>query len=256
MVSVAAMQTRIGLARSEASRLSDYLGNLSPAAWEHSTACDRWQVGDVVAHLVWIGEFYVTFITRALAGDLTAPPGSPKDAQYANVPAEDFYSLKAFEYRESLGDDLLPTFTRRFDELGKILEQLTPDDYERPCFYHSGNRPVWTLADLTVQELTVHAWDIQSHLEPDAHLSPECQPVLLERVVQRPQPGLKLAKRVRFELSGAVDTAYDLAPTGDGAKVEPAVNGAAESVLKWDVERFILMLYGRASFSLPINEPG
>ena len=92
MVSVAAMQTRIGLVRSESARLSNYLGNLSPAAWEHSTACDRWQVGDVVAHLVWIGEFYVTFITRALAGDLTAPPGSPKDAQYANVPAEDFYS--------------------------------------------------------------------------------------------------------------------------------------------------------------------
>ncbi len=256
MPTITEMQTRTHLVRFEAERLASYLQGLSEESWNHSTACDRWQVGDVVAHLVWIGEFYVTFITRALAGDLTAPPGSPKDAQYANVPAEDFYSLKAFEYRESLGDDLLPTFTRRFDELGKILEQLTPDDYERPCFYHSGNRPVWTLADLTVQELAVHAWDIQSHLEPDAHLSPECQPALLERVVQRPQPGLKLAKRVRFELSGAVNTAYDLAPTGDGAKVEPAVDGAAESVLKWDVERFILMLYGRASFSLPINEPG
>ena len=80
MVSVAAMQTRTHLTRSEAERLASYLQGLSEESWNHSTACDRWQVTDVVAHLVWIGEFYVTFITRALAGDLTAPPGSPKDA--------------------------------------------------------------------------------------------------------------------------------------------------------------------------------
>ena len=157
------MQTRTRLARLEAERLAAYLGTLSDAGWEHPTACDLWQVGDVVGHLVWIGEFYVTFITRALAGDVTPPPGSPRDERYAGLPPEDFYDLKAREYRDFLGNQILPTFVRRFEALSQALESLTPDDYEKPCFYHSGNRPVWTLADLTVQELAVHAWDIQSH---------------------------------------------------------------------------------------------
>ena len=77
MPTITEMQTRIGLARSESARLSDYLGNLAPAAWEHSTACDRWQVTDVVAHLVWIGEFYSIFIARALRDDLSPPPVGP-----------------------------------------------------------------------------------------------------------------------------------------------------------------------------------
>ena len=74
---VAKLDTR--LARLEAERLAAYLGTLSPEGWNHPTACDLWQVGDLVGHLVWIGEFYLTFITRALAGDVTRHrPGSPE----------------------------------------------------------------------------------------------------------------------------------------------------------------------------------
>lgn len=251
MPSATEMQTRTRLARLEAERLAGYLAGLSPEGWEQATACDRWQVADVVAHLVWIGEFYVVFIRRALAGDVTPPPGSPKDQRYAHLPPEDFYDLTAREYRRNLGDDLLLAFTRRFDELSRLLERLTPDDYERPCFYHSGNRPLWMLADLTVQELAVHAWDVQSRREPSARLSPESQPVLLERVAQRPQPALSLPQTVpapallRFELSGAVNRAYDLKLAADATVVEPAGREPAAATLSCDAGTFILMLYRR-----------
>ena len=65
MPTITEMQTRTHLARFEAERLASYLQGLSEESWNHSTACDRWQVGDVVAHLVWIGEFYSIFIARA-----------------------------------------------------------------------------------------------------------------------------------------------------------------------------------------------
>ena len=249
------MQTRTRLARFEAERLAAYLGTLSDAGWEHPTACDLWQVGDVVGHLVWIGEFYVTFITRALAGDVTPPPGSPRDERYAGLPPEDFYDLTAREYRDFLGNQILPTFVRRFEALSQALESLTPDDYEKPCFYHSGNRPVWTLADLTVQELAVHAWDIQSHAEPGIPLSPESQPVLLDRVVQRPQPAVSLAQTagspatLRFQLSGAVSRAYDFTLTQDATGIEPAGDAPAAATLSCDTETFILALYRRLSFA-------
>ncbi len=262
MVSVDGMQTRISLARSEARRLAEYLRELPSEDWRHSTACDRWQVADVTAHLVWIGEFYAIFIDRALADDLTPPPGSPKDEKYAGMPPEDFYALQAFQYRKSLADDLLPTFVRRFEELVQALEQLTPADYERPCFYHSGNRPVWTLADLTVQELAIHAWDIQSRLDPeapDARLSPASQPVLLERVLSRPLPALPLAAatsqpaRLRFELSGAVTRAYDLIPAPAASRLEPAGDATAAATLHCDTETFLLLLYRRLDLAAALS---
>ncbi len=255
MPTPAEMQTRTSLARLEAERLAAYLGTLSPEGWNHPTACDLWQVGDLVGHLVWIGEFYVSFITRALAGDVTPPPGSPRDERYAGLQPEDFYDLTAREYRDFLGNLILPTFIRRYEALSQVLESLTPDDYEKPCFYHSGNRPVWTLADLTVQELAIHAWDIRSQTEPGAPLSPESQPVLLERVVQRPQPAALLPQTaagpsiLRFQLSGAVSSAYDFALSPDATRIEPAGNAPAAATLSCDAETFILALYRRLSFA-------
>ena len=249
------MQTRTRLARLEAERLAASLGTLPKDGWNHPTACDLWQVGDLVGHLVWIGEFYVTFITRALAGDVTPPPGSPRDERYAGLPPEDFYDLTAREYRDFLGNLILPTFVRRFEALSQVLESLTPDDYEKPCFYHSGNRPVWTLADLTVQELAVHAWDIQSRTEPGTPLSPESQPILLERVVQRPQPALPLGLTsgspaiLRFQLSGAVDRAYDFILTPDATRIEVAGDAPAATTLSCDTGTFVLALYRRLSFA-------
>ena len=246
------MQTRTRLARLEAERLADYLGSLSEADWNHSTACDLWQVGDVVAHLVWIGEFYVKFVSRALAGDVSPPPGSPRDERYAGLPPEDFYNLTAREYRRRFGNDLLLAFISRFAELGVVLESVPPDSYDKPCFYHSGNRPVWTLADLTVQELAIHAWDIQSHTEPGTPLSPESQPVLLERVVQRPQPVLDIGAAapatLRFQLGGAVDRAYDLVLNRDSTLIRPADGNTAAATLSCDAETFILALYRRLTF--------
>jgi len=251
MPTLAEMQTRTRLARFEAERLASYLGGLSPEGWNHSTACDLWQVGDLAGHLVWIGEFYVKFVSRALAGDITPPAGSPRDERYAGLPPEAFYDLTAREYRQNLGHDLLPAFVRHFEELNTLLDSLTPGDYDKPCFYHSGNRPLWTLADLTIQELAVHAWDIQSHTEPGTPLSPESQLVLLDRVVQRPQPALPIEAAaegpatLRFQLSGAADRAYDIILAADSTTIQPSGSSPASVKVSCDTETFILMLYRR-----------
>ena len=260
MPTPAEMQLRARLARFETERLATYLGSLSEEGWNHSTACDLWQVADVVAHLVWIGEFYVTFVTRALAGEVTPPPGSPRDARYEGIPPEEFYDLTAREYRQNLGNDLLPSFARHFEELNALLESLTPGDYEKPCFYHSGNRPVWTLADLTVQELAVHAWDIQSHTEPGTPLSPESQPVLLDRVVQRPQPPLALAETaggpatLRFQLSGTVSRSYDITLSTDATTIGPSGDSSAAVTLDCDTQTFIMLLYRRLNLAKASEE--
>ena len=151
-------------------------------------------------------------------------------------------------------------FVHHFLELNQLLESLSPNDYEKPCFYHSGNRPLWTLADLAVQELAVHAWDIQSCTEPGTPLSPESQPVLLDRVVQRPQPPLNLAETgnspatLRFSLSGSVDRSYDIVLSSRGTSIELAGKSPARVNLACDTETFILMLYRRLDIGAALDE--
>jgi hypothetical protein len=58
----------------ESERFIAYLHTLSPEAWRTPSACDRWEMRDVMAHLAGQGEFYANAITRSLQGE-PAPPG-------------------------------------------------------------------------------------------------------------------------------------------------------------------------------------
>ncbi len=59
----------------ESERLTQYLNALPPEAWRTPSACKRWEVRDVVAHLAAQAEFYVEVISRSLQGDISTPEG-------------------------------------------------------------------------------------------------------------------------------------------------------------------------------------
>jgi uncharacterized protein (TIGR03083 family) len=54
---VEAREAHITLIQSEAERLAQYLSTLSPAAWRQPSACQGWEVRDVVAHLAEGAQF-------------------------------------------------------------------------------------------------------------------------------------------------------------------------------------------------------
>ena len=72
-----ASEARVRLVRAESERLKHYLHSLPPEAWRQSSACDRWEVRDVVAHLVLGAEIYAESISRGLRGDASPPVGRP-----------------------------------------------------------------------------------------------------------------------------------------------------------------------------------
>jgi uncharacterized protein (TIGR03083 family) len=67
----------VKLVIAESERLIQYLNTLSPEAWSKPSACDRWEVRDVVTHLAGQGQFYADMIARSLQGDASTPEGLP-----------------------------------------------------------------------------------------------------------------------------------------------------------------------------------
>ena len=61
----------------EAERLAESLQTLPPEAWSTPSACALWEVGDVVAHLVFVAEFYADVIARGVRGDDVAMHAFP-----------------------------------------------------------------------------------------------------------------------------------------------------------------------------------
>lgn len=250
MVSVA---EKARLVKTESARIGEYLRTLSTTAWSTQSACDSWQVQDVVAHLTGAVDMFGPNITRGAAGDASPPEGFPPAGQGDMSARLAANAQRAINFRESLGGDVLKTFNDRRVQFDDVLSQLKEPDRDKPCYHPAGTISVETYLNLRITELIVHEWDMRSRLEPAAVLSPEGLPAIIEMfpvfVVGRlfnPGSRLSITVRFRFELSGPVSGSHDIvAGRGEKAVMEPAGEENPQVTFSCDTQTFVLLAYGR-----------
>src|SRR5262245_21122223 len=122
----------------ESAALTHYLHALPPAAWEHPSACARWVIGDVVAHLVDSGAFYTESLSLGPQGERThvahlPPAGSVNGASVATLTA-----TRVLATRQRLGEHLLTAFDDTVGRFHHLVTRLTDAEVETAC-YHPGN---------------------------------------------------------------------------------------------------------------------
>jgi uncharacterized protein (TIGR03083 family) len=247
----------VKLIMAESERLTQYLNTLPPAAWSTPSACDRWEVRDVVAHLAGGAELYTDVISRSVQGDASPPAGRQASGPANAASAAAGNAQRVLARRERLGDQVLANFLTANAQLNHLLASLGPEDWEKPHYTALGSAPLRHRPADRLLELVVHGWDIRSRLEPDTHLSDESVPVLVEVILGRvfrwlfhPGPRLPTPIRYRVILTGTDATEHDIVVTGDQAQVEPAGTAVAHVLLRCDTETFILLMLGR----LPLRD--
>lgn len=241
-------EERVKIATAESERLKDYLSSLPPQAWSKPSACDRWEVRDVVAHLARVAEAYTERIHQSLT-----PEGQPAAGPVSAGSFADGNAQQAISRREGLGDQVFSDFVKTNDELNHLMTTLGPLDWDKPHYYASlGTEPMRYRPDLWISELSMHGWDIRSGLEPEAHLSLESLPVLMDvvpgqltRFIFSPGPRLSEPIRYRWELTGAGARNSDLVVEGGKASMGPAGTGKAGVTFRCDTETFAFIAYRR-----------
>jgi uncharacterized protein (TIGR03083 family) len=240
---------RVQLVQSESEQLLQYLTGLPPEAWHHPSACHRWEVRDVVGHLIAGAEFYAGTVSRGLQGDVSPPTALP--AGTGQAAASERIAQRAIAVRESLGDQLLATFKTTHDHLTQLLATVSPRDWETCCYHPLSLLPVRTFVDLRLTEVVMHGWDIRSRCAPDASLSPESLPAFLDLLpviyhrAFRPEPRSVLPIRYRFEGTDLVSTSTDIVVDGDQVRLEPRGAVPADVIFSGQTASFILLMYGR-----------
>jgi uncharacterized protein (TIGR03083 family) len=243
---------RLAMLHAEVEALTHYLAGLSPAAWQSSSACDQWQVADVLAHLAPQANHLCVVIARGLQGDISPPAGVTPMNAHTNAQT-------AIADRERLGDQLLATFIAGYERLHTLLTGLGPQDWESACFYPSGLSTVAELLNLYITELTVHGWDMRSPLEPHFHLSVACLPTVIDtafrpvRSVFRPEahryPNRGRPIRHRFLLAAPAETSTDIIVDRDGGHIEPGSQAEADVIFRCDPETYVLVIFGRLTLA-------
>lgn len=244
------LEHRIELCQAAAEQLTQYLQTFSAEAWCHPSACEAWEVRDVVGHLTAGAERYAEAISRGLQGDNSTPlddlppPGAPNRAAVI--------AQRSIARRESLGEQLLATFTASHNHLQDLMRNLSPQDWETPCSYPGGDiRPAHQFLAARLMELAMHAWDIWSLRDPTRPLFAESVPLFLERLPRivannaRPDTQLRSPFRYRFAVTGAVPSQHDIVFEGDAVRMEPAGTLPADVQCQCDMETFVLIMYGR-----------
>ena len=243
----------------ESEQLDKYLQTLPATVLEQQSACERWTVGDVVAHLIGGAQMCAEHISRGVQGNLAPPEGFPPAGEGDPEVMGKLNAHRTIFRRAGFGNKLLPAFKSTNDRLNQLIAGLSPDDWDKPCYHPIGVIPVQTYVSLRMFELSLHGWDIASRLEPETHLSTESLPSLMELIstmcsmlVQAP-PGHPPGDRYRFRLGGVVTGDYDIVIEGTGARMVAAGREPASAVLQCDAKHFPLLMTGRLSVESAMN---
>lgn len=256
----------VKLIQAESERVRQYLNGLSEDALERPTPCERWTVGDMIAHLVWVVDTYGGNMARGLRGDISPPEGFPVSGTLSGPETEELYAVGAIKLRQDLGGGLFAAFNERYDWLNKMLMGIGPEDWEKPCYHASRTRPIDSFLPSIIQDLAIHEWDIRYSLGAALPVSAESLPVLMEKLPlgkaptnRRPwtfpfptRPAQTGTIRYRFDLSGPGGAKLDIEVEGDKPRLEASVEGPADLYVSGDTSTFILMVYDRLSLESAI----
>jgi len=261
MLSLDKSQAQVELIRSESERLKEYVNGLPQDALEKPSPCERWNIGEVIAHLIWFAETYGRMMERGLRGNLSPIAGFPAVPGTLSGPAlEEMYAQGAIERRRSLGKKLLVAFNERYDWLNDLVKGIGPEDWDKPCYHTLKIRPVHSFLPTIIQELAVHEWDIRSSLETLPHLSVDSLSVLMEKLPNNRRPWTipfgtvstsSGPKCYRFELTEVAD-GRDIIVEGDKTRMETSGGGSADVTLAGDTGSFVLLMYGRLTLDSAI----
>ncbi len=245
---------RVELVKSESRRIQQYLGVLSAEDLTRPSACDAWEVRDVVAHLIGGVDLFAANISRGVQGDPTPPEGFPPAGVSSLMARLEAGAQRAISLRESLDDQLFTTFAARCEDLTQLLEGLATNDWNKLCYHPGKVISVATYVDLRLAELVVHEWDIRSKIDDSTKLASQSlqavmdlMPVFVVGTLFRPGERQSASGRFRFELTGVVSGSHDIVMKNGDSHMEPVGNGPAGVTFRCDTETFALLVYGRTS---------
>ena len=233
----------------EASRLQKFLSHLDAQVWEGNSTSEGWTNEDVVEHLAGNIDNWTRNITRAVGGNATPPEGQAflPPRERASHPS----GAVARKSRRQSGSQLLDAFSAGHKRFRNVLETLTDNDWDKPCFHRRGVVTVREFVGLQVQELALHGWDIRCGLDRTAELYDMSLPVLIDLVPRwidtafMANPDLLTPVTYRFDVSGPVDVQQDLVINSGDYVMLPYNTNSPDVNFRCETGNYVLMMYGR-----------
>ena len=229
--------------------LAAFLNGLPEGIWRdpdgYASACEGWNVADVVTHLIQIANLKTLSVERALDGVASAPMG------YRRMDADERQSALV-ALRDAFHEDIFPEFNVSCLRFNRLAASLAPEEYDLPAWHPAATMTISRLIGLRLMELAVHGWDIRYGFDRNAAINPIALPFLKSwipnwlRATFRAPRDLERPATLRFALTDSAGESHDLTVRADGFTLS-AANADAEpdATISLDSSGYILFLMGR-----------
>jgi uncharacterized protein (TIGR03083 family) len=217
-----------------------------PGAWDAPTACESWEVRDVIGHLVDTMEGYFKAFDVARSGATAENAyGLLGMHERAGDSARAFRNLSQQEMMSRIRDD--------FATMMGLLEPLSEEEWTSmivPHFY-MGPVPAFIYAAGQLMDFGVHTWDIREGQGKAHALSSDAADLLVPFMFIIWQSTIRPdADRSPFTVGVSITTGhnagtYRVTVTEDGMSYEPGSVDDLPAVIEFDAGSMVLTAFGR-----------
>jgi uncharacterized protein (TIGR03083 family) len=218
-----------------------------PGAWDAPTACESWQVKDVIGHVVDTTEGYFQAFDTARAGS-EAPPA------YGLAGMHERAGRSAQSFRDLSQQEMMARARADLDKMIGILEPLTADEWSGlivPHFY-MGPVPAFIYAAGQLMDYGVHTWDIRqgsglAHALPadTADLLAPFMFIIWQSTIRQDADLSPFTIGVR--VSGRNGGDFRVSISDQGMSYEPGAIADLPAVLEFDPGSMVLTAFGRVN---------
>lgn len=217
-----------------------------PGAWEAPTACENWEVRDVIGHLVDTTEGYFKAFETARSGGTSQPFGLFGMHERAGEQGRSFRNIPQVEMMGRIRKDL--------DTMTGILEPLTAEEWTSmivPHFY-MGPVPAFIYGAGQLMDYGVHSWDIRQGTGQAHALSADVADLLapfmfiIWQNTIRPDAD-KSPFSVGITVSGRNAGSYRVDVSEEGMAYEQADVSDLPAVIDFDAGSLVLTTFGRCN---------
>jgi len=218
-----------------------------PGAWEAPTACESWQVKDIIGHIVDTTEGYFrSFEIARSGGEAPSPFGLA------------IMHERAGDSAQSFGDQPREAMMMRaradLDRMMGILEPLTEEEWGGFLVSHAymGPVPAFVYAGGQLMDYGVHTWDIRQGSGMAHALSADAADLLVPfmfiiwQSTIRPDADLSpFSIGIRVSGRNAGDTRVSI--SSQGMSYEPGDISDVPAIIEFDPGSLVLTAFGRVN---------
>jgi uncharacterized protein (TIGR03083 family) len=223
--------------------------------WNAPTACDGWEVRDMVGHLVDAIESY-------LAGFAHARDGTPPPEAIGAAGMADATDRAARAFRDQPREELVERLHARHDELMHEFAELSDADWSELLVHdkYLGPLPAMIVVEGLLGGSAVHTWDIYQGMGERHGLRADTADLLvpfvflLWTVTAQPEPGSEpfaIGIRTSGRNGGDVRADVDAA----GIRFTDASIDDCRTIVEFDPATLVLTAYGRVSAGTVHGDP-